>query len=124
MDIQSCGYKGDIKDTGFGYTLSLIGGKYKMLVLYALYINNEPIRYNELKRALGKISFKSLTNTLKELEYDQLIYRKEYPQIPPKVEYSLSDQGLSLIPVLDTICDWGEKRLEDKQNIMREKLNK
>ncbi|MDE5054423.1 helix-turn-helix domain-containing protein [Niallia taxi] len=124
MDILSCGYKGDIKDTGFGYTLSLIGGKYKMLVLYALYINNEPIRYNELKRALGKISFKSLTNTLKELEYDQLIYRKEYPQIPPKVEYSLSDQGLSLIPVLDTICDWGEKRLEDKQNIMREKLNK
>jgi len=124
MDIQSCGYKGDIKDTGFGYTLSLIGGKYKMLVLYALYINNEPIRYNELKRALGKISFKSLTNTLKELEYDQLIYRKEYPQVPPKVEYSLSDQGLSLIPVLDTICDWGEKRLEDKQNIMREKLNK
>lgn len=116
MDIQSLEYNGDVKNTGFGYTLSLIGGKYKMIILYTLYTNNGPIRYIELKRAINKISFKSLTNTLKELENDQLILRKEYPQVPPKVEYSLTEQGKSLIPVLDAICYWGEKRLEDKNN--------
>jgi len=111
VDSQSFAYTGDLKNTGFGYTLSLIGGKYKMIVLYALYVNKGPIRYNELKRAIGIVSFKSLTSTLKELESDQLIHRKEYPQVPPKVEYSLSEQGLSLIPVLETICNWGEERL-------------
>ncbi|MER0139942.1 helix-turn-helix domain-containing protein [Bacillus safensis subsp. safensis] len=104
----------DLKETGFGYTLSLIGGKYKMTVLYALYANNAPIRYNQLKRMLGAISFKTLTNTLKELEADQLINRKEYPQVPPKVEYSLSEKGLSLIPVLDAICYWGEEQMKMK----------
>lgn len=94
MERESYLFEGNLKDTGFGYTLSLIGGKYKMTVLYALYLNNNPIRYNQLKRRLGNISFKTLTNTLKELESDQLINRKEYPQVPPKVEYSLSDKGL------------------------------
>lgn len=111
MEKESNVFKGNLKDTGFGYTLSLIGGKYKMTVLYALYLNNNPIRYNQLKRMLGNISFKTLTNTLKELEGDQLINRKEYPQVPPKVEYSLSEKGLSLIPVLDEICYWGEEQL-------------
>ncbi|WP_369899597.1 winged helix-turn-helix transcriptional regulator [Bacillus manliponensis] len=115
MEKESCVHKVNLKDTGFGYTLSLIGGKYKMIILYALYLNDGPVRYNELKRKIGNISFKTLTNTLKELERDQLIYRKEYPQVPPKVEYSLSEQGLSLIPVLDAICEWGEKQLEDKK---------
>ncbi|SNZ11371.1 transcriptional regulator, HxlR family [Terribacillus aidingensis] len=107
-------FNAPIKGTGFGYTLSLIGGKYKMVVLYALYIYEDPIRYNQLKRMLGTISFKTLTNTLKELEHDLLIHRKEYPQVPPKVEYSLSEKGLSLIPVLDAICYWGEGQLEKK----------
>ncbi|WP_306009728.1 helix-turn-helix domain-containing protein [Bacillus sp. MMSF_3328] len=115
MEQESYGFKGDLKNTGFGYTLSLIGGKYKMTVLYALYLNNNPIRYNQLKRMLGNISFKTLTNTLKELEGDQLIHRKEYPQVPPKVEYSLSEKGLSLIPVLDAICYWGEEQLDKKK---------
>ncbi|MFJ3331252.1 MULTISPECIES: winged helix-turn-helix transcriptional regulator [Enterococcus] len=101
----------DLKETGFGYTLGLVGGKYKMIILYALSMNRKPIRYNELKRRIGNISFKTLTNTLKELEYDNLIIRKEYPQIPPKVEYRLSDLGLSIIPVLDAICYWGEEQL-------------
>ncbi|MES9718811.1 winged helix-turn-helix transcriptional regulator, partial [Bacillus safensis] len=56
----------------------------------------------------------TLTNTLKELEADQLINRKEYPQVPPKVEYSLSEKGLSLIPVLDAICYWGEEQMKMK----------
>jgi DNA-binding HxlR family transcriptional regulator len=105
-------FKNQIRETGFGFTLSLIGGKYKMTVLYALYMSSDPIRYNQLKRMLGNISFKTLTNTLKELENDQLVNRKEYPQVPPKVEYSLTEKGLSLIPVLDAICYWGEEQLE------------
>ncbi|WP_262736853.1 winged helix-turn-helix transcriptional regulator, partial [Acinetobacter pittii] len=54
-------------------------------------------------------SFRTLSNTLKELERDELIIRKEYPQIPPKVEYRLSERGQSLIPLLDMMCDWGER---------------
>lgn len=97
----------DPKDTGFGYTLSILGGKYKMIVMYWL-LKHKIIRYNELKRCIGTISFKTLSNTLKELESDQLIIRKEYPQIPPKVEYSLSERGESLIPIINLMCDWGE----------------
>ena len=117
MENDSYLFEENLKDTGFGYTLSLIGGKYKMTILYALYLNNNPIRYNQLKRRLGNISFKTLTNTLKELESDQLINRKEYPQVPPKVEYSLSQKGLSLIPVLDAICYWGEEQLEKNKEV-------
>ncbi len=97
------------EDTGFAYTLSLIGGKYKMTVLYYLWVFGPVVRFNELKRGIGSISFKTLSATLKELQSDDLVVRKEYPQIPPKVEYSLSSRGQSLIPVLDTMCDWGEK---------------
>ncbi|AJS57890.1 winged helix-turn-helix transcriptional regulator [Paenibacillus sp. IHBB 10380] len=97
-----------LKDTGFGYTLSLIGGKYKMTIMYWL-SENKVMRHNELKRCIGTISFKTLSIMLKELEADDLIIRKEFPQIPPKVEYSLSERGLSLIPVLNMMCEWGEK---------------
>ena len=88
-------------DSPFAYTLSLISGKYKMTILYALF-RFEVVRYNELKRYIDGVSFKSLTNALRELESDGLIKRKEYPQIPPKVEYSLSSRGKSLIPILDS----------------------
>lgn len=97
-----------LKETGFGYTLSLIGGKYKMIILYWL-IENKVMRFNELQRSIGNISYKTLSNTLKELEKDGLIIREEFPQIPPKVEYSLSIRGRSLIPVLNTMCEWGEE---------------
>ncbi|OEH91140.1 winged helix-turn-helix transcriptional regulator [Bacillus solimangrovi] len=98
----------ELKSTDFGYTLSLIGGKYKMIIMYWLF-ENKVMRHNELKRRIGTIPFKTLSVMLKELERDDLIIRKEFPQIPPKVEYSLSERGLSLIPVLDMMCDWGEK---------------
>lgn len=95
-------------DSPFAYTLSLISGKYKMTILYALFCF-EVVRYNELKRYIDGVSFKSLTNALRELENDGLIQRKEYPQIPPKVEYSLSTRGKSLIPILDSMCVWGRE---------------
>lgn len=91
---------------GFYYTLSLISSKYKMSILYLL-SRHKIIRYNELKRMIDGVSFKSLTKALKELESDDLIIRTEYPQIPPKVEYSLSKRGESLIPILDLMCKWG-----------------
>lgn len=80
-----------------------------MIVMYWLNENKPVMRYNELKRRIGTISFKTLSNTLKELEQDGIINRVEYPQIPPKVEYSLSKRGESLMPILDLMCDWGGK---------------
>ena len=101
----------NFEDTGFSYTLSLISGKYKMIILYCL-MEFEIVRFNELKRYLKNVTDKTLSNHLKELESDGLIIRKEYPQIPPKVEYSLSDRGKSLMDVLDQLCIWGEKNRE------------
>ena len=98
----------NFEDTGFSYTLSLISGKYKMVILYCL-MEYEVVRFNELKRYLKNISDKTLSTNLNELESDRLIIRREYPQIPPKVEYSLSDRGKSLMAVLDQLCIWGEK---------------
>lgn len=97
-----------LSDTGFSYTLSLISGKYKMTILYTL-TEFEIVRYNELQRYIKGISYKTLSLSLKELEKDGLIVRKEYPQIPPKVEYSLSERGKSLMPILDGMCEWGDK---------------
>ncbi|MFY9089646.1 winged helix-turn-helix transcriptional regulator [Arcobacter aquimarinus] len=95
-------------DTPFGYTLSLISGKWKMVILYLL-DEYKIIRYNELQRKIGSITYKMLSSQLKELEQDKLIIRKEYPSIPPKVEYSLSEKGKSLIPILNSMCEWGSK---------------
>ena len=67
------------------------------------------VRFNEMKKYIGDISYKTLSSNLKELEADQLVHRKEYPQIPPKVEYSLTERGKSLIPILDGMCEWGHK---------------
>ncbi len=97
-----------LKNTGFSYTLSLINGKYKMTILYTL-MEFGIVRFNEMKKYIGEISYKTLSSTLKELEADGLINRKEYPQIPPKVEYSLTEKGKSLIPILDGMCEWGDK---------------
>ena len=97
-----------LEDTGFNYTMSLIQGKYKMFILYAL-MEFKVVRFNEMKKYIGSISFKTLSSTLKELEADGLVHREEYPQIPPKVEYSLTERGKSLIPILDQMCTWGEE---------------
>ena len=97
-----------LEDTGFNYTMSLIQGKYKMLILYTL-AGFGVVRFNEMKKYIGDISFKTLSTTLKDLERDGLVHREEYPQIPPKVEYSLTERGKSLIPILDQMCTWGEE---------------
>nr|WP_330390763.1 winged helix-turn-helix transcriptional regulator [Lacrimispora sphenoides] len=70
------------------------------------------MRYSEIKKVLKNITHKMLSNQLKELEADGLIIRKEYPQVPPKVEYQLTDKGESLMPVLDAMCKWGHQFVE------------
>lgn len=72
----------------------------------------EVMRYGELKKALGQVTHKMLSQKLKELENDHLIIRKEYPQVPPKVEYFLSPKGQSLMPILQEICKWSNQNME------------
>lgn len=98
----------DFENTGFSYTLSLISGKHKPVILYCL-MEFGTVRFNEMRRYLKKVTDKTLSTNLKELERDGLIVRREYPQIPPKVEYSLSERGRSLMKILDLLCVWGEK---------------
>jgi DNA-binding HxlR family transcriptional regulator len=94
----------------FAYAMSLIEGKWKMHILFWLW-KTEVLRYGQLKRNLEGISHKMLAAQLKELEADSLIIRTEYPQVPPKVEYSLSEKGKSLMPVMQALCEWGEGEL-------------
>ena len=93
-------------ETPFGYTISKIGGKWKLIILYLLKVNSV-MRYSEIKKALTGITHKMLSQQLKELEADEFIIRTEYPQVPPKVEYSLSEKGLSLSNIIKEICNWG-----------------
>ena len=104
-------YEGSLSslaDTPFGYTLSMIGGKWRLVIMYWL-VECETMRFNELKRKIGRITDKTLSSQLKAMEADGLVVRTEYPQIPPKVEYSLTGRGKSLIPILDAMCEWGER---------------
>ena len=96
----------DFENTGFSYTLSLISGKYKMVILYCL-MEYKTVRFNEMQRYLKKISDKILSQNLKELHADGLIDKKIYPQIPPKIEYVLTERGKTLMEVLDRLCVWG-----------------
>ena len=107
------------EDTGYSYTLSLINGKYKPIILYCL-MEYEPVRFNEMQRYLGRVADKTLSQNLKELERDGLIHRRMYPEVPPRVEYRLTERGHSLVAVLDKLCDWGmenrPRESEDETN--------
>lgn len=92
--------------------MSLIDGKWKMHILFWLW-RKDVLRYSELRRSLDGVTHKMLSNQLKELEQNKLIIRNEYPQVPPKVEYSLSERGKSLMPVLHEICHWVKEHIDD-----------
>lgn len=96
-----------------GITLELIGGKYKALILWRL--SEGKLRFSELKKLISGATPKMLTQQLRELESHALIHREVYPIIPPKVEYSLTDLGKSLMPVLFAMRDWGADYLHDKK---------
>lgn len=95
-----------------GITLELIGGKYKALILW--HLSQNKLRFSELKKAISGATPKMLTQQLRELEAQALIHREVFPVIPPKVEYSLTELGKSLMPVLISMRDWGAGYLHSK----------
>ncbi|MBV4415441.1 helix-turn-helix transcriptional regulator [Clostridium tyrobutyricum] len=92
----------------FEYTLSTISGKWKLKIIYLL-VCMGTVRYGVLKRNIDGITHKMLSSQLKELQNKDIILRKQYMEMPPKVEYSLSKKGESLIPIVKAMCKWGEE---------------
>ncbi|WP_027631283.1 winged helix-turn-helix transcriptional regulator [Ruminiclostridium cellobioparum] len=101
------------------HTVNLIGHKWKVLILRNLF-NNGTQRFSDLSKGISRISQKMLTQQLRQLEADGIIHRKVYPEVPPKVEYSLTVLGMSLKPILDEMNRWGIEHLKqnnpDRQN--------
>jgi DNA-binding HxlR family transcriptional regulator len=91
-------------------TLAVVGGKWKASILW--HLSHETMRFSDLQRQFSETTRKMLTQQLRELEADQLVHREVYPQVPPKVEYSLTEKGRSIYPILEQMCDWGRKYLE------------
>ena len=93
-------------------TLDVIGGKWKPLVIYEL--REGTLRFSQIvEKVQPRITPRMLTKELRELEASGLVIRKVYAQVPPKVEYSLTEKGASLIPILDDLCDWGSEHMGD-----------
>ena len=92
----------------FEYTLSIISGKWKLKIIYVLACLGI-VRYGILKKNIDGITHKMLSSQLKELESEKIILRTEYPQVPPKVEYSLTEKGKSIIPIVISMCEWGQR---------------
>lgn len=107
MKKESC-YLKDFGYEKFERVVEMLGGKWKLRIIYMLAFH-EVLRYGELKRLLSPITHKMLTTQLKELEKDGLILRTEYPQVPPKVEYSMTEMGRSLQPVVKEMYLWISK---------------
>ena len=89
--------------------LEVIGGKWKPLILWAL--GDEVMRFGELQKALPGVNTKMLTKQLRELEADGILSRRVYPEVPPRVEYVITDFGKTLIPILEALCSWGAEYL-------------
>ena len=104
-----------IYNIGVEATMDVIGGKWKPIILCNL--RHQSLRTSELKRLIPNISQKMLTQQLRELEAADIINRKVYNQVPPKVEYSLTELGHSLMPVLDAICKWGHDHVPEEWSI-------
>ena len=107
MDKESC-YLREFGYEKFERVVEMLGGKWKLRIIYMLAFH-EVLRYGELKRLLSPITHKMLTNQLKELEKDGLITRTEYPQVPPKVEYSMTEMGRNLQPIVKEMYLWISK---------------
>ena len=101
-------YKSNFDNCPLTYALNFIGGKWRLPIIWAL-SKNGTMRYNELKRSIDGITNMMLTQSLKELELNGIINRKQYIEIPPRVEYSLTENGEELIPALKALASWGKK---------------
>lgn len=102
--------RGETSRCGLDAVLDVVGGKWKTLILWEL--REEPRRFGELRRLVEGISEKVLIQQLRELEADGMVHRKQYNQIPPKVEYSLTPFGASLNAALMPLCEWGEQHMD------------
>lgn len=109
-------YKSPFDKCPLTFALNIIGGKWRLPIIWAL-SKNGTMRYNELKRNIDGITNMMLTQTLKELESYDVIDRKQFMEIPPRVEYSLTDSGKSLIPALKAVADWG-KKMRNNDNVL------
>jgi DNA-binding HxlR family transcriptional regulator len=98
----------------FGTALEILTGKWKSLILLRL-LSNGTMRFSELQKAIPDISKKMLAQQLKELEYHDIVHREVYAQIPPKVEYSITEYGQLMKPVLQTMSDWGAGHVQHIQ---------
>lgn len=94
-------------------TLDLIGGKYKSLILW--HLSDRTLRFSEIRALIPHATPKMLTQQLRMLEEDGLLHREVYPVVPPKVEYSLTEFGKTIVPILNSLCDWGRFYLKDKE---------
>ncbi|WP_342479878.1 helix-turn-helix domain-containing protein [Paenibacillus sp. FSL L8-0340] len=88
------------------FTVNIIGGKWKLMILYHL-LDNDMIRFNQLQKKLSSVTHRTLTRQLRELEEDGVVNRVTFAEVPPRVEYSLTDKGKSLTPMLLQMRDWG-----------------
>lgn len=94
---------------GIDVTLAVVGGKWKASILW--HLAQETKRFSDLQRQFSDTTRKMLTQQLRELEADGLVHREVYPQVPPKVEYSLTELGRTIFPILEKMCDWGSNYL-------------
>lgn len=91
-------------------TLEVIGGKWKSLILW--HLSFKTLRFSQLQRRLSTVTQKMLTQQLRELETDGLVHREVFAEVPPRVEYSLTELGRSVVPILEMMCQWGKDYLE------------
>jgi DNA-binding HxlR family transcriptional regulator len=99
------------------YAFQRVGGKYKGRILW--FLKDRTLRYGELKRKVEGVSPKMLTQALKELEEDNLVLRTVYLEVPPRVEYSLTDSGRDLLPSIDLLRLWGERQMNQEPQVLQ-----
>jgi DNA-binding HxlR family transcriptional regulator len=100
--------------------LDILVGKWKPVILYHIF-GNEKLRFSELQRLIPDITKKMLTTQLRELEYHDIVHRKVYAQIPPKVEYSITEYGKGIMPMLESMHEWGLAHLQHLDELYGEK---
>lgn len=104
-------FKNKVYNCTLEITSEIIGGRWKPAILW--YLQSDTIRFGELKRKIKGVSQKMLTQQLRELEEDGLIIRQVFPEVPPRVEYSLSERGKTLVPMLSEMCRWGRSYMKE-----------
>ena len=109
--VESLLYRDKAYTCGIDVTLAVVGGKWKASILW--HLAQQTMRFSDLQRQFTDTTRKMLTQQLRELEADGLVHREVYPQVPPKVEYSLTEKGCSIVPILLQMCDWGRHYLQD-----------